>query len=57
VDFGNGTFRIPKAAHLSFLFVTLASQRPDVRADCRELSRRRNVFPDCARILHGDEHD
>jgi hypothetical protein len=57
VDFGNGTFRIPKAAHLSFLFVTLASQRPDVRADCRELSRRRNVFSDCARILHGDEHD
>jgi hypothetical protein len=56
VDFRNGTFRIPKATHFSFLFVALPSQRPDVSADCRELARRRNVFSDCARILYGDEH-
>jgi hypothetical protein len=57
VDLRNGTFRIAKAAYLSFLFVALPSQRPDVRSDCRELARRRNVFTDRARVLNGDEHD
>jgi hypothetical protein len=56
VDFRNGAFWIPKPAHLSFLLVALPSQRRDVRADCRELARRPNVFSNCAGVLHGDEH-